>query len=58
MPEIDLMERAMAAARMAAAELVEKRVKGMQRVIARKDREITELRERLAAYEPEEEPTP
>lgn len=48
------MERAMAEAREAAAELVEKRVKGMQRVIAKKDRTIANLRARLAQYEPEE----
>lgn len=38
-------------ARRIAADLVERRVKGIQRVIARKDREISELRARLAEQE-------
>lgn len=51
----DLMELAMVEAREAAAALVAKRVKGIQRVVARKDREIAELRERLAKYEQDQE---
>lgn len=50
-----LVEAAMVEARTAAQELVERRLRGLQRkVIAPKDREIAELRQRLAAYEQEE----
>ena len=42
-------------ARRIAAELVERRLRGLQRkVIAPKDREIAMLRQRLAAYEQED----
>lgn len=51
MTDDQLMERVMEEARRIAADLVERRVKGIQRVIARKDREISELRARLAEQE-------
>lgn len=52
-----LMEQVMDEARRIAAELVDKRLRGLQRkVIAPKDREIAELRARLAAFE-QEDPT-
>lgn len=51
-----VMDQAMAEARAVAEQLVERRVKGIQKVVARKDREIAELRKRLAEYEqPQEE---
>lgn len=52
----DVMDRAMEEARQVAEQYMERRLKGLQRVINRKQNEITELRARLAAYEQEEEP--
>jgi len=54
MADDELMEQVMDEARRIAVELVERRVKGIQKVVARKDREIAELRARLAEYEQED----
>lgn len=52
-----LMEQVMDEARRIAAELVETRLRGLQRkVIAPKDKEIAELKRRLAEYESQEDP--
>lgn len=47
----DVMEAAQAEARRVAAELIEKRVKGLQRIIAKRDIEIAALRRQLAQQE-------
>ena len=47
----ELMERAMSEARTVAERLIEARLKGLQRVIGRKDDEIRRLREQLANQE-------
>lgn len=54
MADDELMEQVMDEARRIAVELVERRVKGIQKVVARKDREIAGLRARLAEYEQED----
>lgn len=56
MDEQAVMDSAIAEARLIAEQLIERRVKGIQKVVARKDREIAELRRRLAEYEPQEDP--
>lgn len=54
MDEQTVMDQAIAEARAVAEQLIERRVKGIQKVVARKDREIAALRQRLAEYEQED----
>ena len=51
MDEQAVMDQAMAEARKVAEALIESRLKGLQRVIGRKDDEIRRLREQLAEQE-------
>lgn len=52
-----VMAEAQAVARQIAEQLVEKRVRGLQRIVSRREIEIAELKRRLAELEPQEDET-
>lgn len=51
----DLLDQAMAEARTVAERLIEKRIRGMQRLVSVRETEIRRLRLQLAEYESQEE---